>query len=670
MNPNTPKVPNPIIENLADSGILRHRGWYMAIGTYSNGAAYFSHDLLEWSRPRAVFSMQNIWATGPAGQDSEIHACDLQYINGLYHLYWSVNYKELRQIGHARSEKMVGPYEEPILDRPLDGRIDPHIFMDEDGALYFYTVKFPDGNVIYGQEMSAPDKLKGEAKVLLTPLPDTWEKLDPDNIKVNEAQCVCRYRDLYYMLYNANHTSDLYGNYGIGCAVAEEPLAFSNAGKYPEPVLKWNKQRVRKNAAERCEDWIANCGQPSLTRGPNGFEWWVMYFAIYNSSRHRHQAIDRVYFFNRRLWIDGPTNATTPGCHPPPAAPSFQSWFIDGLEEEGLPEEWHALSGRWNRNRHGAYQERAKGEVLALARMEPARHYVIEATLRADGKKGRMGLVVSRDSAGGELRVFIEPGKNCWGRQYRGETMEEETYSLPPGFRCDVFHTFRVEKNGRNIALWLDQWAAPECHRWNIPSAELSVPVIFGQDMPLSCAWFQCTRGWDEYDEHIAGWGDGLVESSSGHWQTDKQGLSQTEAEGVCRIFKHDAWGPAREGMVNLEWDAAVEKGALGFYPYWQNEENWLQMEVETATGKVTAQGRKDDLPVGPWTATVEVKGSLFLRFMSDGDQVYLFADVEQLFALENLWADGEIALFTRNQAGRFNGITCFERGEARNYPE
>ena len=201
---------NPVLEGVADAGVIRFNGDYYIMGVGTDGCFWKSPDLLQWDGPFHAFSMDNAWATGAANRDSEIHACDIVLHNGIFHLYWSVNYRLLRAIGCAQAQNILGPYQELNRDVPFDGRIDPQLFVDDDGACYFYTVKFTDGNVIYGQPMDGPTRLAGEAVKLLSALSETWEYMDH---KVNEAPFVVRYRDHYYMLYNGNHTGLEYGAY-------------------------------------------------------------------------------------------------------------------------------------------------------------------------------------------------------------------------------------------------------------------------------------------------------------------------------------------------------------------------------------------------------------------------------------------------------------------------
>jgi beta-xylosidase len=227
-----PAVPNPVIPLLADCGVLRYQGEYYISGTFMGGRMRVSSDLVHWSEPIHVFSMKNQWTEARQRQDQEIHACDITFDNGVFHFFWSVNHFPLRQIGHATAPRPLGPYQEPVTESWFDGRIDPHLFVDHDGSYYFYTVKFNDGNVIWGQSMQDPWTLNGKPAQLLSTLPDSWEARDRPGFRVNEAPWVVHYRDRYYMLYNANHTAAAFGNYGIGCAEASHPLGFSNPTKY------------------------------------------------------------------------------------------------------------------------------------------------------------------------------------------------------------------------------------------------------------------------------------------------------------------------------------------------------------------------------------------------------------------------------------------------------
>jgi GH43 family beta-xylosidase len=233
---------NPVLPNVADAGVIRYNGQYYIGGVRTNGSFFVSSDLVNWNGPHHVFSMNNRWATGTASGDNQIHANDMVYINGKFHLYWSVNHfgndKDVRHIGHAQANGILGPYREPDSLTWLDSRIDPKLFVDDDGRLYMYMVKFTDGNTIWGRPMKDPGTFSGDPVYHFASLPNTWETMDN---RVIEGPWVIKYRHNYYMMYNTNHTSTQWGNYILGVAQSKTPLGFNNGSKYSYPVLQSNQ---------------------------------------------------------------------------------------------------------------------------------------------------------------------------------------------------------------------------------------------------------------------------------------------------------------------------------------------------------------------------------------------------------------------------------------------
>ena len=237
-----PKIDNPVLPGVADAGVMKFNGRYYIGGVFTNGDFYVSKDLVNWEGPVHVFSMNNEWATRFGIGDDQIHANDMHYINGTFHLYWSVNHwsreRNVVHIAHAVADNPLGPYDEPVKDTWLDNRIDAHLFVDDDGKLYFYMVKFTDGNTIWVRPMKDPNTFEGEARYIFASQPGNWETLDN---RVEEGPWVIQYRNRYYLMYNTNHTSTRWGNYALGVAEASGPLDFNHGNKYSHPVVKSNQ---------------------------------------------------------------------------------------------------------------------------------------------------------------------------------------------------------------------------------------------------------------------------------------------------------------------------------------------------------------------------------------------------------------------------------------------
>ncbi|WP_300701170.1 family 43 glycosylhydrolase [Bacteroides sp.] len=244
-------IQNPVLPGVADAGAMKYNGKYYIGGVFTNGDFYVSDDLVHWSKPVHVVTMDNDWTKGTGAGDNQIHANDMLYLNGDFHLYWSVNYwgkdKHAVHIVHAQSKDLLGPYTEPNKKTWMDNRIDPMIFKDDNGQLYMYMVRFTDGNTIWGRKMKNPAEFSGEPVCQFASLPDTWETMDN---RVAEGPWVIKYRDRYYMMYNANHTSTEWGNYQLGVAEADSPLGFQHGNKYSYPVVGCNQTQLEEKQVD------------------------------------------------------------------------------------------------------------------------------------------------------------------------------------------------------------------------------------------------------------------------------------------------------------------------------------------------------------------------------------------------------------------------------------
>lgn len=269
-----PNIHNPVLPGVADAGVIRFNGEYYIGGVFTKGSFYHSRDLVNWEGPTHVFSMDNAWTEGSSADDSQIHANDLNYVNGVFHQYWSVNYwgkdQHVVHIGHATANDILGPYQEPEKEKWFENRIDPALFMDDDGKPYLYMVKFTDGNTIWGRPMEDPWTIAGEPSYLFASLPDTWETLDN---RVAEGPWVIKYRNKYYMMYNTNHTSPRWGNYMLGVAQADAPLAFNHGNKYPHPVVQSNQADMEETYVDQLKYSANEPGIFHFTREKPGKNW-------------------------------------------------------------------------------------------------------------------------------------------------------------------------------------------------------------------------------------------------------------------------------------------------------------------------------------------------------------------------------------------------------------
>ena len=244
-------IPNPLLRNVADIGVMNYNGKYYLGGCRTDGDFYISSDLINWEGPVHVIDMNNDWSRNTGCGNNQIHANDMLYDNGTVHAYWSVNYwgNDLHavHIVHSEADNPMGPYAEPVKDRWMDNRIDPKVFRDDDGKLYMYMVRFTDGNTIWARKMKNWREFEeGDGSILcqFSSNPNTWERMDN---AVAEGPWVMKYHNRYYMMYNANHTGGEWGNYQLGVAVADSPMGFNNGNKYPHPVVLSNQKELEDN---------------------------------------------------------------------------------------------------------------------------------------------------------------------------------------------------------------------------------------------------------------------------------------------------------------------------------------------------------------------------------------------------------------------------------------
>jgi GH43 family beta-xylosidase len=243
-------IPNPVLPGVADAGVVKFNGKYYIGGVRTDGDFYYSSDLVKWEGPVHVLDMDNEWTRGTRAGNNQIHANHMIYIDGTFHLYWSVNHwgddKHIVHVAHAEADDILGPYVEPVRDTWMDNRIDPMVFRDDDGKLYMYMVRFTDGNTIWARPMTDPRTFAGPVIYQYASLPGTWERMDN---RVIEGPWVIKYRDRYYMMFNGNHTGTDWGNYQLGVAEADTPVTFNNGTKYPYPLLLSNQTPLEEEYA-------------------------------------------------------------------------------------------------------------------------------------------------------------------------------------------------------------------------------------------------------------------------------------------------------------------------------------------------------------------------------------------------------------------------------------
>ena len=281
------------------------------------------------------------------------------------------------------------------------------------------------------------------------------------------------------------------------------------------------------------DDILMTPGQPNILRGPNGFEWWLIYMANKNNE-HRGQYIDRIQFFDKTMYVDGITGPRTKGYHPKPALPTF-----------------------------ARMAETSSFGVLQGVQASVA--YLFETGIKT---KAEAGVVAWWKDADNCAYVGLDAGHRCWYMRTRIDGEEKkEVFALPADFRWGVYHHLRIERNGGCIKVWLDEIPAPEKHMFTeiIPAAEEGVPGVFDGKRDALFEGAVYTIGFDDMEWQLAEEAEMLKGDFLNDYEFSFQlsGFSEQDVAGCYPVYvDKDNYVKARfNGTTRMLEVIAVKKG-------------------------------------------------------------------------------------------------------------
>jgi beta-xylosidase len=297
---------NPIDLKVADPFIFREDDTYYLYGTAAGDGLFVwtSPDLVNWThRGHAFKRTPDTWSR------RDFWAPELFKHNGKFYLHFTAmggreKDRRQRRVVLAVGDSPLGPFKEikapwyDGVDRPV---IDGHVFRDNDGQLYLYTVQLdvPPKHACFEilvRKLDANLNPSAETTVCISPTLD-WE-----GEMVNEGPFVLRRGDTYVLTWSANPFWDR--NYSVGLATAKSPLGPWT--KSPQPILKPS-------------DHVSGPGHHSFIESPDGKELFIAYHVHRdpkNGKAGRLLAIDRVNWIDvggiATLKVDGPTHTPQP----------------------------------------------------------------------------------------------------------------------------------------------------------------------------------------------------------------------------------------------------------------------------------------------------------------------------------------------------------------------
>ena len=584
---------NPVLKNVADAGVFRYAGKYYLGGVATDGDFYVSTDLVHWDQKVHVFDLDNEWTHGTGARNNQVHADDITYSGGLFHLLFSVNYwgddRHIVHITHATSPSIEGPFKEVREDQWFENRIDPQVFCDEDGRLYLYMVKFTDGNTIWARPMNNDFTFCGEAIQQFSSQPGTWETADN---RVAEGPFVIKYRGRYYMMYNANHTAVSYGHYRLGVCEAPSPLAFGPGGKYSYPVVSPNTERIDDEHVDLLRYGSKHFNPINLNADTITFP--------------LDEVTGKSYYM--KICQNGSVQITLNGT---PINPEHMSdYALLPIDSRLLTNSNTLLIQRHNNRGHlvdlalyAMADEEADDLLITpgqpnivrgpngwewwlsyMANTGWSRHQFIDRIhftgnhLSVDGITGPQTagfhpLPAAPRYAGTSLDSITLSDAFLLELTFSGKEvcLAQETYSLPASMDAKRPHAWRVEKNHNLLTVWIDGVLTVD-HK---STAITTGGTVRLPESDAKIDFVSYCEGWDEYGPHFSGW-EGLT--------ADNEGLVLPTAN----VLKGDA--AANYAFSALFTNATPGVGNYGVWAGYSDAKNWVKANIDASRGVLTVE--------------------------------------------------------------------------------
>ena len=169
---------NPVIPGFySDPSLCRDGGDYYAVFSsfefFPGVPVFHSTDLINWNQISCCLTRPSQICLENAGVSDGIYAPTLRLHDGIFYMITSNRCSRYGNHFYVTSESMSGPFSDPVWIRHADGctvdGVDPSLFFDDDGQVYFSCVAWDENGQGIGQ--ARIDLASGR---LLEPLKIVW----------------------------------------------------------------------------------------------------------------------------------------------------------------------------------------------------------------------------------------------------------------------------------------------------------------------------------------------------------------------------------------------------------------------------------------------------------------------------------------------------------------
>ncbi|HYP29629.1 MAG TPA: glycoside hydrolase family 43 protein [Blastocatellia bacterium] len=653
---------NPVHDRpCPDPFVLKHRGeyWCYTTGFWHDGRCFgilHSRDLVNWRELNGAME--------PFADGSTCYwAPEVTYDNGRFLMYYSVGNETRMHIRVAAASRPAGPFVDTgHALTTQEFAIDPHVFIDEDGARYlFYATDFLEHTHI--GTGTVVDRMLDEFTLAGRPRPVTrakydWQVYDPNRAEKGgvrwhtvEGPFVLKRKGAYYQMFSGGNWKNV--TYGVSYAITRdvgnsEEWAQVADGEKVLPILR------------TIPGLVTGPGHNSVARGPDNRQLFCVYHRWSGDGSARVLAIDRQDWVGEQMTVLGPSTTSQPA----PNLPTFADFFEGrppAQSGHGSRFQWKYEGGKWvTGDQELAQESLASRAVARLSTLTPS--FAVEVSLRAleAESPGSYGVSISGDEGEAvRFRVELAEGAKPISCAIGGR---EESFEVAPPFQATAYHLFRAEVDGSFARLWLD--GRPLCGgRFE---GEANALALVTERLGAAYSGFALTGGWEDLfvdqpgDPERSGW-----RAVRGDWKVGEGHLAQPDEEGEDAMIDKGPPFDSYEMVVNARLDkAASAESGYGFYPALDREGRGplLVVSREGDGWSVRVEGDLTSV-VFPLPPSFDPFRHQQFRFRKEGARLLFQWEAETLGEAEVGLGPARVGLYTRRAAASFEMVRVTATG-------